>query len=539
MKKKLFIFSIIAVLIVFMVVLASCGDKKNNNTDTANKYSIQYADDTGTHVIDVGVGEVYSIESIPQKTGYIFKGLFDQEEGGTQYVSKTGTSIAPFKDNGSITLYPQFEPKEYKIILDYQGAPVTGIRELMVSYDTEIPSLPIDLAIQNKNFTGWYTEKDMGGTQIADEYGILPDKKLLKDDIFDITNKNGYIYLYAGFEYEKYNVTLYIGDNPTPEKVVVEWGTDISTIQTNTKVDGKAVLSWSKYKGSSSTSNIFVGPIESDLVLYSAELAPIIQFDENGGNEVGDIVAKSGAPISLPSVSKKNYTFLGWYDANGNKFEATAMPENSISLVAKYQANLVLNENGGTEVDDITAPAGETIELPTLEREGYIFAGWYIGDQEYTDTKMPAESIELVAKYYEIKKDRFVVISETTYLYRQDHAPQILGEHIDLSYLYEKGVKNVKITEHHESYTENLGGERGKIYISFYSEPVASDATKVWECVDVHQKVGEYESYTNSTTIELTSEILHLAFWSAFDSSRVHWKNFWVEIEYPDTSVLY
>ncbi|MBO5338532.1 MAG: InlB B-repeat-containing protein [Clostridia bacterium] len=415
MKKKLFIFSIIAVLIVFMVVLASCGDNGGGNTNTntssdVQEYTIQYTDNTGNHTITVKNGDVYSLESIPSKTGYTFKGLFDLEEGGTQYVSATGNSVSPFTDNKNVTLYPQFDAKEYTIILDYQGAEATGTREIVVTYDSFIGALPTNLYVQNKNFTGWYTDKDMSGTQIADSNGVLPDKKLVNEENFDLSNKNGYIYLYAGFEYEKYTLTLYIGNSSVPEEITVEWGTYISSVQTETRVDGKAVLTWSKNRNDTYLTNVFDGKIESDMILYSCEYAPVIDFDSTGGNKVNSIVAKAGDTITIPTPERENYNFVGWFDTNGTQFTSTTMPENSLKLNAKWQPIILLNENGGTDVNDISAIVGEVIELPTPKRDGYVFAGWYKDGERIEISTMPENSITLSAGWYAEK-----IISKTVY----------------------------------------------------------------------------------------------------------------------------
>ena len=61
-------------------------------------------------------------------------GLYDAEVGGTQYVSASGASLSPFNDGKNMVLFPQFKAKDYTVILDYQGAPVTGSRQLTASY---------------------------------------------------------------------------------------------------------------------------------------------------------------------------------------------------------------------------------------------------------------------------------------------------------------------------------------------------------------------------------------------------------------------
>lgn len=46
-----------------------------------------------------------------------------------------------------------------------------------------------------------------------------------------------------------------------------------------------------------------------------------------------------GAELSLPEVAEKDgYTFLGWYDAEGNKVEADTIVSDDMTLTAKYEA---------------------------------------------------------------------------------------------------------------------------------------------------------------------------------------------------------
>ena len=81
--KKLTV--LLALLICCSSTLFACGDDEDDwNSDAT--YTIQYALDEGTKTINVKNGELYSMESIPIKTGYDFKGLFDASVGGTKFV---------------------------------------------------------------------------------------------------------------------------------------------------------------------------------------------------------------------------------------------------------------------------------------------------------------------------------------------------------------------------------------------------------------------------------------------------------------------
>ena len=118
------------------------------------EYVIQYTDDSGTYKLTVTDGMPFTLDVVPTKEGYKFIGLFDAEVGGTQYVSASGASLAPFTDGKNMVLFPQFKANDYSVILDYQGAQVPGQREFTVAYGDRLPELPVNLQGAHKTFVG-------------------------------------------------------------------------------------------------------------------------------------------------------------------------------------------------------------------------------------------------------------------------------------------------------------------------------------------------------------------------------------------------
>lgn len=260
MMNKKSISSIGIVLLIWMfclVLLSSCGLFGSGGNDDGGQsalkeYTIQYTDDIGTHTITVIDGATYSLEVLPERTGYNFLGLFDAEVGGTQYVNAKGTSLAPFTDKKNLVLFPQYKAKEYTLVLDYQGAAVMGERSYTVKYDGKLPELPKNLVLEHSEFMGWFTEENCGGIQVADAYGLIPDKSTVDEKIFDIGNEGEYLYLYAGFGVEKFTVMFNFGSGIPAEEIEVEYNTPISEVVPSTRnEDGFAVLSWSKTQSGS------------------------------------------------------------------------------------------------------------------------------------------------------------------------------------------------------------------------------------------------------------------------------------------------
>ncbi len=548
MKKTKFFAVMLACVLAFSLV--ACAEKTPQTTDPQT-YTIQYADETGIHSISVQSGSLYSISPIPEKHGYEFLGLFDAETGGTQYVNSGGSSLAAFSDNKNIVLYPQFKAKEYTLILDYQGAEVTGSRSLNVSYNSEIRELPLNVTLPNKNFTGWYTAPDCKGNQIADSYGVRPENRKVTEKLYDLTDPDGNIKLYAGFRWVEYTVTFYAQDDGKPQEVKVSHGTVFDTIKPTVIVNNKMVISWSRKRNDVDKTQIFYGEITDNVILYAAEYAPFVEFDANGGNEVASLTVRTGDIVRLPLPTRAHYKFLGWQRQDGDLITSVVMPENSIRLVAQWQAMIEFDTNGGAAVASISEPQGTEIMLPETEKTGFIFAGWYTANGEkYENTVMPSESLALCAKYYQVKKITKVIINATNaFEIRSSHTSPSVDENcktLDLSDLFAAGVKSVNISAHYRSWIKGYNNDQptpsrpSYTCMTWYSAQVASDGYKVWEYRDKHVESHTSLTCHQSTRLALNTGKYYICFFNSNGiGSYTDWKDFYVEIEYTDMRQLY
>lgn len=266
MKRKL-IFVIILIIVICCTLIACEG--KSNNEEDKGTYTIQYYNDNEVITLKVNYGSTYSITEIPNKTGYMFSGLYDAETGGTQYVNSKGVSVSTFTDKKNLTLYAQFVPKTYNLIFDYCGADVEFEKCREVEYDSSLNMFPQNLSKGNSVFAGWYTKPNCGGTQITDAYDFLAGKSILNSQNYGIAKKDYY-------DKEITSVTLYAGF---------------------------------KYK---------------------------LEFYSNGGSQVNNIIAPYGEYIQLPSPTMNGMAFGGWFDDNGKIFDTNTMPEESKYLTAKW-----------------------------------------------------------------------------------------------------------------------------------------------------------------------------------------------------------
>lgn len=551
MKKKLAgIISIALAAGLFCTMfLTGCGlfgtgdSNDDDSAQTPTEYTIQYTDDVGTHTLTVTDGAPYALEVLPERVGYDFLGLFDAEVGGTQYVSASGASLAPFTDKKNMVLFPQFAAKEYTVVLDYQGAEVTGQRSVTVKYGEKLPELPKNLSKEHSVFAGWYTEENCGGTQVADAYGLIPDKSTLNTSLFDIS-AGEYLYLYAGFDVETFTVTFNFGSSIPSEEMEVEYNTPISEVIPETRNEqGQAVLSWSETSGGD---QIFTGNITDDTVLYAVEWAPVIELDLNGGEGADAVIARAGAAIALPTPVRENYKFLYWETMSGDEADITEMPASGAQLKAVWQAMLVFDENGGTEVNDISQAAGTAVTLPTPEKEGFIFAGWYTADKErYTSTSMPSASVELKAGWYASKEitldyasgdeTKFVDTDGTFFtadLTQYDKEVDLSGSNIvTVSGQFmadQRSTENI-MTDGWHNLTVGLyrAADFGTIY----------ELTNTWYFP--HGNIPNYQQRTFNATIEITDGRFYIGMIATNSIDHVYIQEFYVTITYPDTVNLY
>ena len=544
------------VLMVSAVFFVACGEDtpqgegEENTPPAETEYAIQYTDDNGVHTIMVKNGALYSITDIPQRTGYTFLGLYDAEVGGTQYVNAAGSALGPFNDNKNVVLFPHFAANQYTLALDFQGAEVIGEREVAVEYGARLPELPKNLTLKDKEFMGWYTQPNCKGEQIADKYGILPGKSIVDEVTFDLSDERGIVYLYAGFRGQMYDVTFYFGDGIEPETVQVEHGTSIADVVPETRVNGLGVYRWSITENDTELADAFTGKVTSDLVLYAAQFAPVIDFEVNGGEEIVSLVLPVGSPLALPNAKKENYKFNKWTYADGSNAVIDSMPRQSVTLYAKWDAMLVFDARGGESVQNISAEVGSTIELPIPARDGFIFAGWFDGEgEEYTSTHMPSESVMLKARWYKINTAELVLLGSNDVVNCTGSEPVIINSlTIDLStYLPSNFDGDITFTVAwkgaHEYCSSN---DPSTVSIGFYFNKPVSSRYFLGSSSVTCDSANTFISDSKTISANIKGNQIYVAICSSVKGNSLLGTRYYgsvsdisVEVVYPDTSTPY
>ena len=136
------------------------------------------------------------------------------------------------------------------------------------------------------------------------------------------------------------------------------------------------------------------------LSLFGCESAAptyTVIFDYDCMGHIIEQSVRAGDAVTMPPErSRVGYQSAGWWVQEGDvwrqwDFEADTVHAD-MALLHHWRAEqytLILKHNDGTDKQhEITVTYNEEYHLPTLQREGYVFEGWYLGG-----VRMPMEGM--------------------------------------------------------------------------------------------------------------------------------------------------
>ncbi|MBP5724725.1 MAG: InlB B-repeat-containing protein [Bacteroidales bacterium] len=346
-----------------------------------NSYNITLETNGGTinsgNVTNYTYGYGISLPSDVTKLGYSFAGWYADEEFATARLTRISETVS-----GNQTFYAKWTENTYSITLNVNEG---SINEEYMSYYTfgTSTSLPTDVTRQGYTFMGWFVNSNFDGSTVesvsATEYG---DKAY-----------------WAKWQVEKYDVTLQTNGGTINSGNLSGYSFGVGAVLPTdiTKV-GHTFAGWyaSEEFNSAELSVIAVNET-GDKTFYAkwtVDDYPII-YNTNGGT-INDEEIHSytyGAGAELPSdVSRVGYTFAGWYtnDSYSGLTVSSIQPNETgnKTFYAKWDVNsysVTLEPNGGTiNSGNVTNYMySSNVILPTdVTRQGYVFAGWHIDEQE-------------------------------------------------------------------------------------------------------------------------------------------------------------
>ena len=386
----------------------------------------------------------YESEAITLKTpvrkGYTFTGWSDSE--GNDVTKKIAI---PAKSHGEVTFVASWTPNTYKVTINPSGEKsanggdfTTTVFEFTYDSDYSLPKA----AKAGYTFLGW---KDSSGTYLSGTWTV--DKDVTLSPSFEIvTYKISYDLQGGNAASNKTSYTVQSGDikisnpscfgytfvgwtwegnaNPTTNAVlksgnvgdkhfVAHWKGNPHTVYLNANGGtvstpnygvtygstyslptpyrrGYTFLGW--YNGNTSySSGTWLQDSDLNVTAKWEKARYTITFSDPLGKYYGSTTKTVyyGDYVYLGSLYATGYTFDGWYcgsDYLGTS-SFTFTYEQNVVITATWtpdKKTITLDANGGTGISSTyTFTYGSSYLLPTPEREGYTFSGWYTSRSSY------------------------------------------------------------------------------------------------------------------------------------------------------------
>lgn len=316
----------------------------------AKTYNVTFMDGETQHAANtVKYGGAYTVPGAPTKAGYTFAG----------WVDASGNAMpANHTTDGDVTFYAKWSTSAFdaKFYLDAAKTVLHDTKSVEFGAAIPVPAAPSKTGY---TFKGWSLD---GSTVLAD-LGTMDTEG--KDFI-------------AVFEALTSGVTFYDGDTVLDTKTG-DFGSRIDAIAAPEKA-GYTFAGWKYADGSDATFPITLG---LDPVAVYAQWTgnPIfIEFYDGSNFLTGGEQTCGDALVAPEAPAKAGYSFVGWFDADGNAMPAT-VPTADAKYYAKYEAAsyTVTFKSGDEVVSSAEAVYGSTIVPPAAPtKEGNTFKGWAV-----------------------------------------------------------------------------------------------------------------------------------------------------------------
>jgi uncharacterized repeat protein (TIGR02543 family) len=273
------------------------------------------------------IGQSFAVGAAPTKTGYDFMGWSD----GTN----TYAPGAPYvTQSRNITLTAQWQAQTYIVTYDLNGGSGSAGGNRSYTYATPEYTLPTTgFSLTDYSFGGWATS--VGGASVGATFAPSSN-----------------VTLYAIWNIAIYRLSFNAGagsvDTLTAKVTIGQAMTLPTATRTNYDLQG-----WStEQSGGTITAGGASFTPTSDATLYAQWTLKIFTATYNGNGGVADtatasVTAGSTTSLILPSASRTNYVFDGWYSAAVGGYliglaGANFLPTASTTIFAHWiQASLV------------------------------------------------------------------------------------------------------------------------------------------------------------------------------------------------------
>ena len=316
----------------------------------------------------------------PVKEGYTFLGWYD--EAGSKVI------IPATMEDEDIIVEAKFEVLSYDLTFEPDNGSEATVSNTAYGSKIIVPAQPTKAGY---DFAGWFTADDK---QPAD-YETMPNNALT------FTAK------WTPSTDTEYKVITYVMNTEgelEKQSEETRTGTTGKTAKAETvDMDGFYVTT------DSVTEAVIAADGSTVLVVnYARELFTVI-FDATENGKFADDSQKItkqyyyGATTEVPAdPTKSGYSFVEWKPS----VSATVVADATYTAQWKgLEFTITFVEDGGTDVDNITAEAGTVVKAPVTTKDNFKFLGWFEdgATTAYVFDKMPASDVTLTAKWEAIK----------------------------------------------------------------------------------------------------------------------------------------
>lgn len=338
-------------------------------------------------------GEQYTISRPDDKVGYSFSGWYsskDYSESPVQFVSYADSVL---------TYYAKYVPISYKITFVTNGGE-ESLSEILYNIEDEV-SLP-SISKAHCSFIGWSLQEDLSGDSL---------KVIQKGTIGDLV-------LYAKWKGDAINVLLdAAGGNLNKTEVTVEYLSNYKlevpkcenyvfqgwydNDQQITDKDGNGLTEWRYYDEITLSAK------------YSKRYYITIDYTIQGAGkvDVNEFYVENEKVNLVVQTIDDGFDFIAYYK-NGVKLTSAKeytffMPAEDVEIELEFAAkkfNVTMDSDGGyVSKNNIILEYFKEFELPIAYKEGYVFDGWYIGEDKLTDAEGKSISVWNTKKDVKLK----------------------------------------------------------------------------------------------------------------------------------------
>lgn len=361
-----------------MTIVASWKANNNNLAFVPNG-----AENTMNPMVIPSDTTVRLIDCTLVKPGYDFIGWATEKDGEVVYLDGADFTMGTNKYN---TLYAIWESADYSITYELNGG--TNSESNPTTYTMQEPITFAEATKDGYTFKGW----TLDGEAITSTEGLAKD-----------------ITVVANFELVRYAIN-YVGIENAINNNPSDFNVEDEIVLVNPERNGYEFLGWfSDDKFTVPFEKIPLGT-DNDVTVYASfKILPFkITYElpegvSNNKDNISEFTVETEFTFFAPTISQKGYAFDGWFNKETGEQLETLIPgtingsitlEGRISLInykITYATEGVKMPDGvitSYTVNDSSA----TIELPSLEKYGYSFGGWFYSHPEDGVWETPVEN---------------------------------------------------------------------------------------------------------------------------------------------------